>query len=310
MLAIDSDPFQLHVHKLNHLEARHVLLELGDDLAEFVRKIQIFVRAAVPEGEVWHLHASPPCQGFSKAGGRTVRNRDGKRCLTAWTASLIEALDPPSWSLENVPPCLAYLKANCACLLSMDGVRVFQNAFGWEHGAPVLRKRLLIGKGFDLSKRIYEREEDVGLRRFLPYLEANMHVKNEVTNRWMWNKVTKRREKGRRWRPEQGELMRSVDRPTYTPRASNRNQIWQEVEKGTFRSVRILTVREVSVIQGFPADYVIPERMKEAVAVFYTDVEGEEKIKIKVRPTKGTLTTGFGNSVCPPITRAMLSTTH
>ncbi|MDG2114341.1 MAG: hypothetical protein P8N02_17225, partial [Actinomycetota bacterium] len=45
-------------------------------------------------------------QGFSKAAhAHAVRGgRDAKRGLTAWTARVVEALDPPTWSVENVPP--------------------------------------------------------------------------------------------------------------------------------------------------------------------------------------------------------------
>ena len=122
-----------------------------------------------------------------------------------------------------MPPSRRFVEAECASLLALDGVRVFPAVPGWWFGAPTLRKRLFVGKGFDLSAPAFAQESDVGLRRALPYLGADLYVKNEVTN-------TRTPGGGlRRYRPERGEAMRSVGLPSYAARASNRNQLWRRV---------------------------------------------------------------------------------
>ena len=62
------------------------------------------------------------------------------------------------------------------------------------------------------------------------------------------------------------------------------------------------------LMQVFPESYIVPERMVRATVEFYVDLEGVNTIRVEVKPTLTTLTTGFGNSVCVPIALAMITT--
>ena len=140
VLAIDMDGDQLKVHALNHPEARHVEMELGEKTEDVVLSI---IDEAVPASErhrLW-LHGSPPCQTqslmrqmgaatsaenkklFRKVGrnatGQPVcemerkqmraghdKNMRGEKdvglSLVQWMVNLVAKLQPAQFSIEEV----------------------------------------------------------------------------------------------------------------------------------------------------------------------------------------------------------------
>lgn len=310
ILAIDNDPAQLAIHAMNHKDTKHVLMHMGGDVAEFVAELRIILEAALTTGdEMYHLHGSPPCTAFSSlANSQTRENGDSLMCLSAWYMRVVEAMNPPSWSLENVPTALPYIQAHAGKMLDSEDVHIYKGVQGWQYGAPVLRKRLYIGKNINFDSPLYTSESDVPLQGRLPYLGDDMYVKNETTNRQVRRQtpdgiVTTRQ----RYKPERGELLRSVKFPTYAPRATHRNQLWRRVDKEEYVSDRILRVEETMIIQGFPEDYKLPEKLPCVTACrFFADINDNTPVLSEIKITNGTLTRGFGNSVCVPIAKNMI----
>jgi len=89
--AFDSDPVQLAHHALNNPDTRHVCTILGTtDPVAFGHQLRELA------GGPFHLHASPPCQSYSRLNPGSVPDND----LVNWTAQVIEAAAPRTWSLE------------------------------------------------------------------------------------------------------------------------------------------------------------------------------------------------------------------
>lgn len=149
----------LAIHHANFKDVAHVNLCLGGDKLSFVKAILALVEQLVPPGETWHLHASPPCQSFSIAQRqkKTISaladaELDARSNLLSWSLDVIQMLDPPRWSLEQVPTALPFLEKHCNWIFEeTSGVRIYPKVFGFEFGAATMRKRLLIGKGWSLN---------------------------------------------------------------------------------------------------------------------------------------------------------------
>lgn len=115
VLGIDFDAKRLAVHACNHPAAAHAELHLGPDTEE---RVVALIRKAVPVSE-WHrlwVHASPPCQSQSsfralgkhrnrcqhqRADERGAEKQKGLSTVN-WTLRLVERLNPPQFSFEEV----------------------------------------------------------------------------------------------------------------------------------------------------------------------------------------------------------------
>jgi site-specific DNA-cytosine methylase len=308
VLAVDKDPVSLFIHQKNHPTTRHVLADLGfKDAEKFGNELKKFIG-----GAEYHLHCSPPCQSFSKAGkSRGKKRRVDSSYLMAWTVKLIQYLQPTTWSVENVPPVLQHMWINHFDFFEAPGVN-WSLVEGWHFGAPVLRKRLFFGRGFKLIPNIIDPTK-CPLIKALPYLDPDTDfVKNEVTNKLVrdprvGSNIDKTYFPSTKWLPEQGEQLRSVNLPCYAPRAVARNQLWKRgdaiagTERYEYESWRILTVRECAVMQGFHERWKLPKLRRDYEATFFTEVNGEETTTLALRPMMSDYTRGVGNSVCPPI---------
>ena len=82
VLAVDFDPKRLEVHKLNHPNAKHVCMALGNDAEEEV--VQMIADVVPPEERhrLW-MHLSPPCQSQSPAQrmGKNKKNNSNSFSL-------------------------------------------------------------------------------------------------------------------------------------------------------------------------------------------------------------------------------------
>ena len=176
----------LAIHYANFPECLHVKASLGGDLEAFAAELTAFVASAVPEGAVWHLHASPPCQSFSIAqrqkkptSALVDAEADSRSNLLKWSLELIRLVQPPRWSLEQVPTAMPYLRKHAPWIFE-EGVRIYPKVYGYEFGAPTMRKRLYMGQGWtfegmttalDAKKRKRcEAEHTLGLQQTNPDL--------------------------------------------------------------------------------------------------------------------------------------------
>ncbi|KAG5181863.1 S-adenosyl-L-methionine-dependent methyltransferase, partial [Tribonema minus] len=64
-LAVDSWQKALDAHEQNHPGCRHVRMEMGGDMDEFVSFVQEHLSSRGIAMSQCHIHASPPCQPFS-----------------------------------------------------------------------------------------------------------------------------------------------------------------------------------------------------------------------------------------------------
>ncbi len=111
-LSIECDPKMMAIHQSNHPETKHVLMRVGGDVKTFANEIRAFLRKNLGANETWHLHQSPPCQTFSKVNqisGIKQVGADERTNLTLWSLDLVEALAPPSWTIEQVPTALKHI---------------------------------------------------------------------------------------------------------------------------------------------------------------------------------------------------------
>jgi len=308
LIAADNDPIALHVHQKNHPGTKHVLMNIGAlPPAQFAAELLEFTG-----GTDFHLHCSPPCQSFSKAGkGRGKRSRVDTTHLMSWTIELIKIMKPRTWSVENVPPVLQWMWCNHFDFFEGPDVN-WALVEGWHFGAPVLRKRLFFGKGFTLVPIIVDPTK-CPLRDVLPHLDPDItFIKNEVTNKMqrdprVGSNIDKVYFPSTKWRPDLGEQLRSLNLPGYAPRAVARNQLWQRCDKieGTeryyYESFRILSVKECALMQGFAPKWRLPKLRRDYEVTFFTHILGEASTTVKIRPMMSDLTRGVGNSVCPPV---------
>jgi site-specific DNA-cytosine methylase len=139
----------LSIHQKNFPNAKHVLMDLGGNVEEFVGQLQQFISDNVPPGSPWHLHGSPPCQSFSKAQRQDKEHdveKDARSNLTLWFIDVVTRLKPERWSMEQVPGCLKYIEKHRPEFLKT--ATIYPKVYGYQFGAPTLRKRLYMGGGW------------------------------------------------------------------------------------------------------------------------------------------------------------------
>jgi site-specific DNA-cytosine methylase len=141
VLAVDSWPEAIRVHKYHHPTCQHVTEPLGGEIPLWVERIKKF---ECP-GEGLHIHASPPCQNLSSSNHARVQ-REGLT-LVFWTLDLFRALQEEgvkfSWSLEQVPaPAVTAIAKERGLphrVINME-----------RYGVPQTRRRLLIVSDGDM----------------------------------------------------------------------------------------------------------------------------------------------------------------
>ena len=157
----------LAMHQLNSsARCDHFLMELGGDVNLFANRLKQYIATKNVPFEQVHFHASPPCQTFSILNTRrkekTVADRDdAKTNLLYWTLDLFKALNPASWSVEQVPTALKHLRAKDHWVLSDPDVRVYGQCLGKTYGVPTLRARLYLCKNTELLPKSKRKRDDL-----------------------------------------------------------------------------------------------------------------------------------------------------
>ena len=238
ILAIDNWSKALDVHKYNHPTTKHINMELGGDLEEMC----MLIKSYIPEGEKIHLHGSPPCQNLSVANRVSGNEKEGMR-LVNWYLDLVKLCKPHSWSMEQVIGARHHLSEG-----DFDQFHIINTQ---DYKVPQTRKRLFIGSGWTLPKKI----GTLNLLDRLPYLENEKiyYVKGYSNTRSVRQNgvhIGNVKNTGR-----QG--FRSIYEPTYTLCATGPLQFYDE----SLTKIRAITHREALQIQGFPDSYKIPEKM-------------------------------------------------
>lgn len=338
-LAVDADAHMLSLHHHNFPECKHICAKLGvTDSYQYAAK---FGQALLKfmDGKPWHLHGSPPCQSFSIAHRRGGHQTGGdeRTNLTFWFLDLVDWLRseenaPISWSMEQVPTALKLIREQKPWIDTVTCV----TAFGWQFGAPTLRKRLFLGEGWELNpvfRNAKKRNVD-GVPTSLPpptpshpelgiphvlttFRLPATHVAVRGTRNYDYTgynhsfigPLNKNKQRNHRVDSAKGEGLRDFTKPCYAMVASQGLAIWThdgpevdgEIE---WRKRRMLTHDEAKTIQGFPSWYEIQHVVRTEL-VAYESVFGAA-LPVVARPISNThKIRAIGNSVCPRISGAM-----
>ena len=269
----------LAIHYANHPDCIHINMTLGGDVAVFVEEFRALVAKVVPEGAVWHFHASPPCQSFSIAQRQKQPTEaladaeaDERSTLLMWSLAVIRALKPPRWSLEQVPTAMKYLQKHVPWVFdSESGVGIYPKVFGYEFGAPTMRKRMFLGKGWsftglttgwdytkgEASKKRFrcDAERTLGLQQTRPalcaelvaelnrcgdtrvYTMADLAIKTSA-NKWCTSKAEREAGMGpNKWVPcTEGQGLRLIDgTPCFACIASYALWLYKKVDDAPLR---------------------------------------------------------------------------
>jgi len=132
-VAVDCWEPAIRLHRHNQPNVLMVNHELGT-LWYDVQMIRKYLRR-YPDHHV-HLHGSPPCQALSNASS-TDASKGMK--LVLHFLDLVNAIQPDSWSMENVPPVQKRLP---------DGIpSLILNAA--DFGVSQTRRRCIAGEGWE-----------------------------------------------------------------------------------------------------------------------------------------------------------------
>lgn len=263
----------VEIHAANHPEAVHVCQDLHQ--ADWTR---------VPRHDL--LLASPACQGHSYARGKERPHHDAQRA-TAWAVvSAAECLRPAAVVVENVAGFAAWAlyPAWCAAMNALGYALSPMVLDAADHGVPQHRRRLIIvgtRSKHPVQLRLPKREHvpasaviDFSAGTWTP-----VHRPGRAA-RTLARIAAGRRAFGDRfvapyYGSGSGETGRSIGRPLGTITTRDR---WAVIDGDR---MRMLTADENRKAMGFPADYRLPERHKDAVQM-------------------------LGNAVCPPKARDVI----
>lgn len=258
-------------HAANHPRTAHACQDLQQ--ADWSR---------VPAHDI--LLASPACQGHSRARGKERPHYDLQRS-TAWAVvSAAEFHAPQAFVVENVPEFSkwALYPAWCSAMHALGYALAPMILDAADHGVPQHRRRLFV-----VGTRS---EHPIDLR-----LQAREHVGSESLIDFRAGKWAQIDRPGRSpatlkriaaGREDHGERFltayygnerggRSLSRPVGTITTRDR---WAIVDGDRMRMLNVIECRKA---MGFPDDYRLPERAKDAMHM-------------------------LGNAVCPPVARDVI----
>jgi DNA (cytosine-5)-methyltransferase 1 len=99
---VEKDPSAVATLRCNHRVDDEEAIIFEEDVNLFLQKVQDKKPAYPQMGDVDHVHASPPCQGFSSANRNGGRNDKTNNALTKTFTRAVELFRPRTASMENV----------------------------------------------------------------------------------------------------------------------------------------------------------------------------------------------------------------
>lgn len=305
VLAIDADLRALALHFSNFPDADHVLMELGGDPKEFATKLLHYIG-----DREYHIHGSPPCQGYSTLNNKVANGEHVESSnLAVWYLDLIEALVPKSWSFENV------YNSRHRIYEERPWVKNFhchEECYGSEFGVPIMRKRFVISTT-DMSSVTYcvgkngRRHEDPLLcpvTDFLPDLttEVGLHpqeigCKIAADNR---SAVSTNCDRYRPVDTTMGEGIRPITWSAYSISSRPARIDWFIRPNVYWEQWRPWTDRERATVMGFSSSYVLP--VGKVQVIYRTHLESPQIEKLQyIGPTSHKR--AIGNAIVPAIAR-------
>lgn len=264
-------PAAVAVHAENHPETAHACQDLHQ--ADW---------SQVPAHDL--LLASPACQGHSRARGKERPHHDAQRS-TAWAVvSAAEYHRPAATIVENVPEFTRWqlFPAWCEAMQALGYAIAPMILDAADHGVPQHRRRMFLVATRSRSpiKLKLPKREHVGASNVID-LSAGRWSQVHRPGRSV--ATLARISAGRAVHGEQFLTAyygnerggRSLARPVGTITTRDR---WAIVDG---ERMRMLSVNECRAAMGFPADYRLPDRAKDAMHM-------------------------LGNAVCPPVARDVI----
>jgi site-specific DNA-cytosine methylase len=213
-----------------------------------------------------HIHGSPPCQGYSDANIFGGMNDEANNALTALFVKVVEYFLPSTASMENVMGMLKTSKGRRKLLLKaitdllMIGYQVrLCIVMASDYGDPQKRERLILfaaqkgkklpdfpkqthGEGAGLSNIVSVRDVLGDLEELQPVLDSGLV---ELPNgSLVWDHC----QNGAPTETKKRTCQLVADKPAPTVRKSNSIKHYSCDE-------RMLTIRELALLQSFPLKY-------------------------------------------------------
>lgn len=233
------------------------------------------------------LLASPACQGHSRARGIERPHHDAQRS-TAWAVvSAAEYHRPPFVVIENVPEFAAWAlyPAWCTAMHALGYAIAPQIIDAAGHGVPQNRRRLFIicTRSAHPIELELPRHDLIGAAKIIDF-DAGKWSQIERPGR---STATLARIRSGRLRhgsrfvvpyygSGSGETGRCLSRPLGTITTRDR---WAVIDGDR---MRMISVPEARAAMGFPSDYLLPDKPREAMHM-------------------------LGNAVCPPVARDIIN---
>jgi DNA (cytosine-5)-methyltransferase 1 len=283
-VAIDLWEPAVLLHRHNQPNVLMVQHELGN----LVKDVQLIWKYLVryPNHHI-HLHGSPPCQALSNASRTDASEGMG---MIHHFLDLVDAIQPDSWSMENVVPMRKRLPEGTPSVILNSA----------DYGVSQTRRRCIAGEGWEAIPT-HSKDE------WRSVLDALPHLAEELIGLVPAPSMTKQYENASIKKPfptvtssspRQLKIMleatgsnakrtadSSIDEPSKTICGSG-NQVGPRIfdHSDTPVKIRSLTVQETATLQGFPA-------------TFEWELPGLRKKDIW---------TAIGNAVCPPVAEAII----
>ena len=209
------------------------------------------------DGRPYHLHASPPCQKFSKVNqkGRKEGDKDHAGRMVEWYIDYALASTATSWTMEQVarPDVVAIVEQKR--LLSN---RAFTYAvFDFEElGVPQTRRRLIAGSPHLVARLLRARETERlrSVRDVIPNPRGT-HVRGGATGVQQKRKRAAAPGEAKYTYKRAGwnELCRPISKPSHT--VVGRHALVWVTPSGTSGWHSVMTPREMGLLQTFPENY-------------------------------------------------------
>jgi DNA (cytosine-5)-methyltransferase 1 len=256
---VENNPIAIETYSTNMLN--HPIYP--GDVTEFLRRCESNDDYRKLHGRIDHLHASPPCQGYSGANRLGGTNDQANINLTSSFLDAVRIFRPVTATFENVVGMWKrkhqhHLKNILAGLLDLGYQVRLSELIACDYGDPQARPRLFIfcARNFavlpSLPTKIYGALPLIPVVTVKDVLERYLHLSDKERNSLPNMKGSKTTLKA----GQHGVVQLDADRPCATLRASSTPPLHYSQD-------RCITVREAASLQSFPPTFVICGSIRE-----------------------------------------------
>jgi DNA (cytosine-5)-methyltransferase 1 len=260
--AIDS-----YKKNFNHLAVCGDISKLSPD--SFSKKYNI------DNQEIDVIVGGPPCQGFSIAGKRDVK--DPRNSLFMEYVKYLNYFNPKAFIMENVIGILSMKNASNNKVIDIIMEELEKNykciickLYASDFEVPQNRRRVIIigiRKDLNISPKeptpVLTKEKRIPVSKIL-LPKDKVDVKNYLTERAL-NGIKTRKEKEKKNGNGFGAKFLKMDKPSYTIPARYWKDGYDALVAYSDVDVRRLTILELKRIQSFPDDFILVGNKKEQI---------------------------------------------